>query len=160
MDDDLNTAAALGELFSLARELFRYVSAADAAGRAVDADALEDAEDAIVDGLDALLIGLPETVAQAPGGQAEHTGDDQSCTTENVALPPAARLAQEGRWDDLELLHAERLSCGDATYACALRDHYRAQKDWAGADRVRDALQAAGFDVRDTTQGTQVVPKA
>jgi len=24
---------------------------------------------------------------------------------------------------------------------------------------VRDAIQAAGFEVRDTTQGTQVVPR-
>jgi cysteinyl-tRNA synthetase len=38
-----------------------------------------------------------------------------------------------------------------------LRDHLRAEKEWAAADRVRDALQAAGFEVRDTPQGTQVV---
>ncbi len=179
MDDDLNTAGALGELFGLARELFRYVGAADAAGAAVDADVLEDAEDAIVDGLDALLIALPEPAGAgalvtpggvpagageggAPGdaGGAAAAGDEQTCTTENVTLPPAARLAEEGRWQDLELLHVERLACGDATYACALRDHYRAEKDWASADGVRDAIQAAGFEVRDTTQGTQVVPRA
>ncbi len=163
MDDDLNTAGALGELFGLARELFRYIGAADAAGLAVDADALEDVEDAIVDGLDALLVGLPEPAAVlaagAVGGSSGAAGDSESCTTENVALPPATRLAREGRWGDLELLHVERLSCGDATYACALRDHHRAEKDWASADRVRDAIQAAGFEVRDTTQGTQVVPK-
>ncbi len=60
----------------------------------------------------------------------------------------------------MPLLAHERLACGDASYACALRDHLRATKDWAGADRVRGELQAAGFEVRDTRQGTQVVPRA
>jgi cysteinyl-tRNA synthetase len=165
MDDDLNTAAALGELFSLARELFRYVGAADAAAAAADGDVLEEVEDVLADGLETLLIGLPEVAGRLAGeagtgatGEATKLAADQSCTTENVTLPPAARLAQEGRWADLELLSAERLACGDATYACALRDHYRAEKEWARADEVRDDLQAAGFEVRDTKQGTQVVP--
>ncbi len=157
MDDDLNTAAALGEVFGLARELFRYVAAADAAGAAVDADALEEAEDAIVAGLDALLIALPDSVSSARDLRAAK--GEQACTTENVALPPAARLAEEARWDDLALLYVERLNCGDATYACALRDRYRGEKDWASADKVRDAIQAAGFELRDTPQGTQVVPR-
>jgi cysteinyl-tRNA synthetase len=177
MDDDLNTAGALGELFALARELFRYVGAADAGGGAVDVDVLEEVEDAIVDGLETLLIGMPEMAGfgaaaavavasgegrRAPGVRGASEGEpgaDQTCTTENVTLPPAARLAGEGRWADLELLSGERLACGDATYACALRDHFRAAKEWARADEVRDALQAAGFEVRDTKQGTQVVER-
>jgi cysteinyl-tRNA synthetase len=40
-----------------------------------------------------------------------------------------------------------------------LRDHCRAEKMWAEADRLRDEMQAAGFEVRDTPQGTQVVKK-
>ncbi|MEE4274453.1 MAG: hypothetical protein V2J16_01095, partial [Thermoleophilia bacterium] len=80
----------------------------------------------------------------------------ESCVTGHVALPPAERLAGDGRWEDLELVYAERLGCDDASYACALRDHYRAAKEWAKADEVRDALAAAGFEVRDTPQGTQV----
>jgi hypothetical protein len=74
-------------------------------------------------------------------------------------LPPAAKLAEAGRWEDLELLCDERLACGDPSFAVALRDHYRAEKDWQSSDRLRDALQAAGFEVRDTKQGTQVVPR-
>ncbi len=53
-----------------------------------------------------------------------------------MPLPPAARLAAEGRWDDLAELVDERLSCGDATYACLLRDHFRADKDWAERRRA------------------------
>ena len=80
-----------------------------------------------------------------------------ACATGGVPLLPAARLAQEGRWDDVALVYADRLACEDTSYACVLRDHYRAEKRWADADRLRDEIQAAGFEVRDTPQGTQVV---
>ena len=82
-----------------------------------------------------------------------------TCVTAEVALLPAVRMAEEERWDDVALVYADRLGCGDATYACVLRDHHRAEKQWAAADGLRDELQAAGFEVRDTPQGTQVVGK-
>ena len=177
MDDDLNTAAALGELFGLGRELFRYVGATDAAGDAVDPATLEDVEDLLVECLDDLCISLPEirtgaatgTAALAERRTGEATGsahlvdgrgpDGEVCVTDDVPLPPAARLAAENRWNDLAELVDERLSCGDTSYACLLRDHLRAQKDWAAADGLRDRLEAAGFEVRDTPAGTQVVRK-
>jgi cysteinyl-tRNA synthetase len=172
MDDDLNTAGALGELFGLARELFRYVGSADAAGHAVDPEVLEDVEDLLVECLDTLCIALPDlvvgmgddltTASARVGGSGEARGapagaDGEVCVTDEVPLPPAARLADEGRWDDLAQLVDERLSCGDASYACLLRDHFRAQKEWAEADRLRAAIEGAGFEVRDTPAGTQVV---
>jgi cysteinyl-tRNA synthetase len=167
MDDDLNTAAALGELFGLGRELFRYVGATDAAGHAADTDTLEGVEDLLVSCLDDLCIALPDDeLSVSPGGAPSGrraaasqavVADGEVCATDDVPLPPAARLSAEGRWDDLAELVDERLSCGDATYACRLRDHLRAQKDWAGADALRDRLVAAGFEVRDTPAGTQVV---
>jgi hypothetical protein len=105
------------------------------------------------------------SAAPAAAG-ATHTGlsdagtvegpEAESCATGHVALPPAERLAEEGRWEDIELVYAERLDCGDASYARVLRDHHRSEKDWAKADQVRDALSSAGFEVRDTPQGTQV----
>jgi cysteinyl-tRNA synthetase len=82
-----------------------------------------------------------------------------SCVTGGVSLPSAQRLAQEGHWDDVELVYADRLVCKDASYACVLRDHYRAEKQWAEADRLRNEIQAAGFEVRDTRMGTQVVAR-
>jgi len=175
MDDDLNTAGALGELFGLARELFRYVGAADAAGEAVDPAVLEDVEDFIVECLDDLCIVLPDDVFSSAGDvigepgaagvepgarEGARTGgelDGEACVTDEVPLPPAARLAAEDRWDDLAALVDERLACGDATYACLLRDHFRAAKDWGQADALRGRIEAAGFEVRDTPAGTQVV---
>jgi cysteinyl-tRNA synthetase len=168
MDDDLNTAAALGELFGLGRELFRYVGATDAAGHAADVATLEDVEDLLVECLDDLCISLPDgglsgaPAALFPDGVADTraaTPDGEVCATDDVPLPPAARLAAEGRWDDLAGLVDERLSCGDATYACLLRDHLRAGKEWEAADGLRGRLEAAGFEVRDTPAGTQVVRK-
>ncbi|HMK91411.1 MAG TPA: cysteine--tRNA ligase, partial [Thermoleophilia bacterium] len=174
MDDDLNTAAAFGELFGLARELFRYVGAADAAGHAVDTEVLEDVEDLLVECLDDLCIALPDDVfaSAAAGAEAAPDGaapevavrgsgelDGEACVTDEVPLPPAARLAAEERWDDLAALVDERLACGDASYACLLRDHHRSQKDWAQADALRGRIEAAGFEVRDTPAGTQVVHK-
>jgi cysteinyl-tRNA synthetase len=161
MDDDLNSAGALGDLFALARELFRYVSAADAADAAVDAEVLEAVEDLLVESLDALCIGLPQDVwePQPAKTSGENGENGAACVTDNMALPDADRLVRDGRWDDLALVAAERLACADASYACVLRDHFRQAKDWAAADQLRDELQAAGFEVRDTSAGTQVVRK-
>ena len=165
MDDDLNTAGALGELFGLGRELFRYVGATDAAGQAADATTLEEVEDLLVSCLDDLCIALPDAArmfaAATPDAAplAGSSADGEICATEDVPLPPAARLAGEGRWADLAELVDERLACGDASYACLLRDHFRAEKDWASADALRDRLVVAAFEVRDTPAGTQVVRK-
>ena len=169
MDDDLNTAAALGELFGLGRELFRYVGATDAAGHAADTATLEDVEDLLVECLDDLCIALPDDGRRrrapalvAIGGPVRRHAvavDGEVCATDEVPLPSAARLAAEGRWADLAELVDERLSCGDATLRLPAARPPRAAKDWAGADGLRARLEAAGFEVRDTPAGTQVVRK-
>jgi cysteinyl-tRNA synthetase len=168
MDDDLNTAAAIGELFGLGRELFRYVGAADAAGHSADPAALEDVEDLLVECLDDLCIALPDAgptiAAHALDADADSVskptdGDGKVCPTDDVPLPAAARLADEGRWADIADLVDERLTCGDASYACLLRDHLRSEKDYESADGLRERIEAAGFEVRDTPGGTQVVRK-
>jgi cysteinyl-tRNA synthetase len=155
MDDDLNTAGALGELFSLAGEVYRYMSGVDAGKALLDAAALRAARAEVAEMAGILLIRLPE-----PEETDEEASEDAAaCATGGIALPPARKLAEEGRWDDVEFLYRERLECADPTYGVVLRDHYRAEKDWAKSDRLRDELQAAGFEVRDTKLGTQVVPR-
>ena len=101
MDDDLNTAAALGELFGLGRELFRYVGAADARRHAADA------------GRPRRRRGparrvprrpLHRAARRQPGSPAHamrtaprwpRDSDGEVCATDVVPLPPAARLAAE-----------------------------------------------------------------
>ncbi|NLG65898.1 MAG: cysteine--tRNA ligase [Actinobacteria bacterium] len=167
MDDDLNTAAALGELFALIADTYRYLAAVDRGEQPLNSAAVRAARDAVTELADLLLIRLPAVGAVRSGTRetprgAAHTEatDGVACVTEGVVLPPAARLAEEGRWGDLEFLYRERLACGDPSYAVALRDHSREQKDWARSDTLRAELQDAGFEVRDTKIGTQVVSKA
>jgi cysteinyl-tRNA synthetase len=174
MDDDLNTAGALGELFGLVGDVHRHLADADAGKAELDKVGLSAAREALRELCGLLFVRLPAETegvgVAADGGPGARTelvvgvgavdgpGAGQ-CATGHVPLPSAAKLAEAGRWDDLELLCDERLTCGDPSFAVALRDHYRAEKDWQSSDRLRDALQAAGFEVRDTKQGTQVVPR-
>jgi cysteinyl-tRNA synthetase len=157
MDDDLNTAGALGELFALVGEMHRYLTDVDRGEAPLDTEALTAVGDVLRESLAALLIPVPGQGADLTGVGSVAGEDAAACVTGGVALLPAARLAEEGRWDDVALVYADRLGCEDASYACVLRDHFRADKRWGDADRLRDEIQAAGFEVRDTPQGTQVV---
>jgi cysteinyl-tRNA synthetase len=160
MDDDLNTAAAIGELFALVGDAYRYLAEVDRGAAPLDSGALAAVREVLLDSLDALLVPAPGAAGSLTpvGSVAGDTGE--ACATGEVALLPAVRLAEDERWDDVSLVYEDRLRCGDASYACVLRDHFRADKDWASADRLRDEIQAAGFDVRDTPQGTQVVRRS
>ena len=160
MDDDLNTAAAIGELFALVGETRRYLAEVDRGAAPLDSGALEAVREVVLDSLDALLVPAPGADGLVTGVGSVAGAAGEACVTGDVAMMPAVRLAEDGRWDDVSLVYADRLDCGDASYACVLRDHYRETRDWANADRLRDEIQAAGFDVRDTPQGTQVVRKS
>ena len=159
MDDDLNTAGALGELFALVGETHRYLAEVDRGETPLDTEALETVREALLESLGLLLIPAPGTGTGLTGVGSVRGDVGESCVTGEVALLPAVRMAEEERWADVALVYADRLGCGDATYACVLRDHARTEKEWIEADRLRDELQAAGFEVRDTPQGTQVVGK-
>ena len=160
MDDDLNTAGAVGELFALVGETYRYLSEVDHGEAPLDAEALQTVYDVLRESLGLLLIPAPSAAAAITAAGTVAGDEALACVTGDVALLPAARLAGDGRWDDVALVYADRLGCADATYACLLRDHFRAQKQWSDADRLRAEMQEAGFEVRDTPQGTQVVRKS
>jgi cysteinyl-tRNA synthetase len=159
MDDDLNTAGALGELYALVGETYRYLAAVDRGEMPLDTEALSAVAAVLRESLAALLIEVPAQGAAITEVGSVAGADALACATGDMALQSAARLAEEGRWDDIALVYQDRLGCRDASYACVLRDHYRADRRWADADRLRDELQAAGFEVKDTKQGTQVVYK-
>jgi cysteinyl-tRNA synthetase len=160
MDDDLNTAGAAGELFALVSATYRYLSEVDRGEAPLDTEALTAVRDALTESLGLLQIPAPSAAAEITAAGTVAGEEALACVTGDVALLPAARLAGDGRWDDVALVYADRLGCADASYACLLRDHLRAEKQWGDADRLRDELQAAGFEVRDTPQGTQVVRKS
>ncbi len=164
MDDDLNTAGAIGSLFALVAGAYRHLTAVDEGLEPLDVVALSEARTLLEERLGVLLIGLPDDVTGG-GTHTTRTAEAAGSATltgpnggETVA-PQAQDLAAEGAWDEIELLYTGALVRGDATYAAALRDHERAMKNWSRADALRDEIQAAGFEVRDTPQGTQVVPR-
>ncbi|MCX6363729.1 MAG: hypothetical protein NTW58_06090, partial [Actinobacteria bacterium] len=160
MDDDLNTAGAAGDLFALLTETYRYLSEVDRGAAPLDSEALRTVRTVLTESLRLLLIPAPAAAAEITAAGTVAGDEALACVTGDVALLPAARLAGDGRWDDIVLVYADRLGCADASYACLLRDHYRAEKRWPDADRLRDEMQAAGFEVRDTPQGTHVVRKS
>ena len=170
MDDDLNTAGALGELFGLVGDAYRHLSAVDQEREPLDADGLGGVVKSLTESLEVLLIASPivghggptpaaATLTGASTLAGRVSGAVEPTTETSPVTLPAAALAAEDRWDEIESLYREALARRDATYACVLRDRARAQKDWARADALRDEIAAAGFEVRDTKQGAQVVSR-
>jgi len=165
MDDDFNTAAALGVLFGLIGDTYRHLTGVDRDEEPLDVASLRAVREFLSNRLAILLIrppaggagaGATETSA-AGSGEAQVVGP--AAGVSSAAEGEAARLAAENRWAEIEGLYSEALARGDASYAAVLRDHARTEKDWARADALRAEIAAAGFEVRDTKQGTQVVPK-
>jgi cysteinyl-tRNA synthetase len=164
MDDDLNTAGAVGALFALVGDVYRHLSAVDEGREPLDVASLSEARQFLEERLGVLLVSLPADLAGDAAAPIEGAARAQSEKAAEgaggeAAAPQARDLAAEGAWDEIEGLYRDALSRGDATFAAALRDHERAMKNWSRADGLRDEIQAAGFAVRDTPQGTQVVPR-
>ena len=134
----------------LARELFRYVGAADAAGAAVDTDVA--ARRSRTRSSTASRRCSSCDAARPPRGSRPNarprgaSPTSQACTTENVTLPPLrnvwpARAA--GPTSSCSTRSASPAATRPTPARCATT--IRAEKDWASADRVRDELQAAGL---------------
>jgi cysteinyl-tRNA synthetase len=133
MDDDFNSAGALGAVFELARAANGFLSANDAVLSTADLDVLDEAANTVVELLGVLGVvltvddaapQLPEGVVQLAAGVAGYAGAD-----------PAAAVDA--------LLDA--------------RSRARAAKDWARADAVRDGLAALGIRIEDTASGARVI---
>ena len=161
MDDDLNTAGAIGELFALVGETYRYLAEVDRGAAPLDAAPCEAVRDVLLESLDVLLIA--GAGRRRPGDGRRQRGRRRRRGLRHRRRGSAARrAARRGRalGRRRARLRATAWAAATPSYACVLRDHYRDEKDWAEADRLRDEIQAAGFEVRDTPQGTQVVRKA
>jgi cysteinyl-tRNA synthetase len=129
LDDDLDTAGALGWLQTKVRE------ARAASARGVDVALSLALVERCLD-----ILGLPPS-AQAAGLHVQER---------EVSLTPQQRaslqtLVGNGEMEDAALI----------ARVVALRDQARAGKDFATSDRLRDALQDAGVALRDTKTGTQ-----
>ncbi len=134
MDDDFNTAGALGAIFSFVGDINTLLI--DARVNGEDATVLRRAPQVVIELLGVLGIDL-----QGPECASSEGSD------EVVAL---AR----------ELTGFEGCDCESAIQALLDRRALaRSEKDFALADRVRDELCAAGFVIEDTPQGARVSRK-
>ncbi len=130
MDDDLDAPRAMGAVFDFLREANRLLDAGAAPGPEVrDTWA----------GAMALFDVLPEETATANlrvalGPQATLGEDGEAAHTEVVPDDPAALTAWAEYWG-LRRLKA------------------KGSRDYAEADRIRDLLLAAGFEIRDRKDG-------
>ena len=153
MDDDLNTAGAMGELFALVSETYRYLSEVDRGETPLDTEALRTVRDVLTESLGLLLIPSPPAAAEITAAGTVAGDAALGCVTGDVALLPAARLAGDGRWDDIALVYADRLACADPSTpaSCATttgprsvgRRRPAARRDAGG--RLRGARHASGY---------------
>lgn len=132
MDDDFNTAGALGALFELARAANTFLAENQSDLSTADLVALAEAEAQVVELLGVLGVEIVE-VRQA-GFPAE-------------VIDLAAQLAGYKGSNPEEAVEA----------LLAARAAARTEKNWAAADAVRDGLASLGFSVEDTPQGARVV---
>ena len=127
MDDDFNTAGAMGALFSLVGEANVYL---EKTAGAVDAAAARACADAVEGALGVLGVELPQAAEEVPAEVVAVARDLAGYAGEDAAEAAEALLAR--------------------------RAAARAAKDWASADAIRDALAQAGLTVEDTPQGARV----
>jgi cysteinyl-tRNA synthetase len=121
MDDDFNTAGALGVLFEAVRAGNRRLDAGE------DAAAIAAAYDEVV-----TVLGIAE-----PAAGLDDLGEELVALGDRFGVP-----AGDGPEPVLEGLIARREAA-------------RSARDWATADAIRDALEAAGVVVEDTADGAR-----
>jgi cysteinyl-tRNA synthetase len=132
MDDDFNTAGALGAVFELARTANSFLSEHAGAFSSADFEVLEGVEAAVTELLDALGITLAKPA-------------------ESAYPPDVIDLARE-------LAGYAGRDADEAVRALlAARAAARAEKHWDAADAVRDGIAMLGFAIEDTPQGARVV---
>ena len=131
MDDDFNTAGALGAIFTFVSEANTLLS--DTCVCCVNAEAVEEGAKAVEELLAVLGIDLND---------AQEEGEEN--TEEVVAL--ASSLAGYSGTESEEAIQA-LLDC---------RQNARTEKNFALADQIRDELSALGFTIEDTPQGARV----
>ncbi|MDF1541776.1 MAG: cysteine--tRNA ligase [Anaerosomatales bacterium] len=132
MDDDFNSAGALGALFELARSANSFMSAHPGGLSSADLIALGVVEETLVELLGALGVIL---------------GDATTSVYPEEVVGLAEQLAGYAGKDPDAAVEA----------LLAARSVARTERNWAAADAVREGLAELGFVVEDTPQGARVI---
>jgi cysteinyl-tRNA synthetase len=131
MDDDFNTAGALGALFELARAANTFLSENQSDLASADLVALAEAEAEVVELLEVLGVAIVEPRQTAY--PIEMVALAEELAGYSGAEPEAA----------VEALLAARAAA-------------RTERNWAAADAVRDGLASLGFTITDTPHGSRL----
>jgi len=101
------------------------------------------------DAMVAVILGLEAAIRQWEADTEEDQGPEQARALLSSLIGRLGRAARDGLADPRERLRpaVEPLT--------GLRDALRGEGNYAAADAIRDALAAAGIDVRDTPDGTR-----
>jgi cysteinyl-tRNA synthetase len=133
MDDDFNTAGAIGAVFEIGRAANAFLSEHQSDLAEVDRELLVNAENLVIELLGVLGIEI-----------AEATRDNSDLPPDVIGL--AEQLAGYTGTDSAEAVKA----------LLAARSVARTEKNWAAADAVRDGLMLIGIAIEDTPQGPRV----
>ncbi|MGE5698844.1 MAG: DALR domain-containing protein, partial [Deltaproteobacteria bacterium] len=139
MDDDFNTAAALGHLFDAVRALNRLAPADPAAEREKAGRFL--AGYAILEPLFAVLGLLREPAAEYFRGESKHYESESEGGADTTSAGSEVKLTHGPTADEIQ----RRIEARKAA---------RARKDFAEADRIRKELDALGILLEDSKGGT------
>ena len=134
MDDDFNTAGALGVIFSFINELNSLFAGKEA--RSADKEALFELKSVVIELMAVLGIELEK--------QEKH----EDYPVEVIAL--AHNLAS----------YTGDLTTEALRVLIDTRAKARSEKNWALADQVRDGLSALGLRIEDTAQGARIAQDA
>ena len=150
MDDDFNTAAALGAIFSFVSDANTLLNDVQQSASVTEADVqtFEKAAQAVVELMDVLGISIEMNDAAEVG--ATVLGDEESAAEVMVLAMEFAGFAP-GDGADPATVKAAMAALLDA------RANARANKNYAVADAIRDGLAELGFRIEDTPQGARIV---
>jgi cysteinyl-tRNA synthetase len=145
MDDDFNSAGALGVLFDLVRVANGFRSGAGSDLGPADLDVLGQAEGVVVELLGVLGVTIPVTGSATQSFALTQTVHGQAA---DPLVELAARLAGYTGTD----------SAGAEAALLEAREAARRERDWPAADAIRDGLGEAGRRIEDTPSGPRIVP--
>jgi cysteinyl-tRNA synthetase len=134
LDDDMNTAAALAVLYDFAGNAPETAGDSSMAGRAFER-----------------LRYWLGVLGIAPDDSWLEEADAELAADFMEQLQGSLRESHfDGAWNALEGATPEEA----IERIVALRDTARRAKDWSASDRLRDALQRCGIEVKDSKEGT------
>lgn len=146
MDDDFNTAGALGAIFNFVSEANTLLN--DGQPTASDAEAVTNAAHAVVELMD--VLGISIEIKDASSATAEVL-DDAESAAEVLVLAMEFAGFTPGDGADPSTVKAAMAALLDA------RANARASKNFAVADAIRDGLLELGFRIEDTPQGARII---